>query len=71
MHISHKTRQKSITQAFTRGRQIFFHNWRMYFQTLQRIVHWSIRSNSGVIERNTTACNSSASTRRAISDIPL
>ncbi|WP_305812805.1 type IV conjugative transfer system coupling protein TraD [Photobacterium leiognathi] len=42
MHISHKPRPKSSTQAFTRGGQIFFHNWRMYFQILQRIVHWSL-----------------------------
>lgn len=42
MQPHNKPRSKSSTQSFTRGGQIFFHNWRMYFQILQRIVHWSL-----------------------------
>ncbi|HIF9507389.1 TPA: type IV conjugative transfer system coupling protein TraD [Photobacterium damselae] len=42
MLAKHKARPKSSTQSFTRGGQIFFHNWRMYFQVITRIVHWSL-----------------------------
>lgn len=42
MPAKHKARPKSSTQSFTRGGQIFFHNWRMYFQVITRIVHWSL-----------------------------
>ncbi|HIF9118453.1 TPA: type IV conjugative transfer system coupling protein TraD [Photobacterium damselae] len=42
MLAKHKARPKSSTQSFTRGGQIFFHNWRMYFQIITRIVHWSL-----------------------------
>ena len=33
-------RPKARTSNFTRGGQIFFHNWRMYFQIIGNIFHW-------------------------------
>ncbi|ENO8811631.1 type IV conjugative transfer system coupling protein TraD [Photobacterium damselae] len=38
----HRKRPKSDSQAFTRGGQIFFHNWRMYFQIIKRIASWGL-----------------------------
>ncbi|MGR5464892.1 type IV conjugative transfer system coupling protein TraD [Photobacterium damselae] len=38
----HRKRPKSDSQAFTRGGQIFFHNWRMYFQIIKKISSWGL-----------------------------
>lgn len=38
----HRKRPQSDSQAFTRGGQIFFHNWRMYFQIIKRIASWGL-----------------------------